>query len=115
VSTKAEILARLEGGEIGAAIERELMAALGWTPYQINGVTCGWTDPLTGMVRVVGKFALDEESCLLLLPPGWLWEVQQQGGEFRARVAASRLNQATWTALQPTRVRALVLAIARAR
>lgn len=87
MATLKQIQTRLENGELGANIERELVEKLGFTPYIVNGVTLGWRDPLTNEVMTLGQFTSVQQVALYLIPPGWVWEVVPSGGSFRARCA----------------------------
>lgn len=119
MATKAEIIARLQAGEIGSGVERELLQALGFQPYRAtaDGPVLGWTDPVTGLVGLVGRYVTDLATTEKLLPPGWVYEIEQSGTQFRARVGSTtqQLRRATFTALVGSQALALCLAIAGAR
>ena len=109
---------RLTGGDTTAQTGRDILTALGFTEYFINGQRAGWRDVLgSGQVLKVGRHALDLECAKQFLMPGWVFETQESNGQWRARVAPTpaALNTATFTPLVATEPLALFIAIAISR
>jgi hypothetical protein len=113
-----QLLNKLEGGDTSAQTGREALQGLGFTPYLLDGVQCGWTDPLTGEVLLVGKHALEVSNAVRFLPPGWVWSTRQNNQQrWLAKVAPTpaQLVSAPETKAVDNEALALFVAIGIAR
>ena len=64
--TRQQLRQAINQGQSGAEIDREIVLALGFTPYILNGVTAGYTTPW-GEVLLVGNFCIDPQATLKLI------------------------------------------------
>lgn len=113
-----QVLNRLENGDTDLDLARQVLQQMGFTAYVAGGVTCGWLDPLSGKVLLVGKHNVSVDHALSFLPPGWAWSTTQNAqGRWIARVAPTQgqLAAATPTKASGSEAIALFVAIAVAR
>lgn len=104
---------KLENGDGTPATGRQALQALGFTPYIVNGKTCGWTDPLTGRVLLVGKHNADLDHALSFLPPGWVWSTTATAqNKWTAKVAPDQAALASVTATKACASEAIALFVA---